>query len=98
MEQIFVYGTLKNPSVQKKAFGKRRKGIPDVLKNYIRSKTKIHNKTYSIIIKKQGRYVRGLLLSVSRKELQLIDAYETRAYRRRSVVLRSGKRAWAYVK
>jgi gamma-glutamylcyclotransferase (GGCT)/AIG2-like uncharacterized protein YtfP len=97
MEQLFVYGSLKKPEVQKSVFGRVAKSFPDILQDYTRSKIKIEN-IYPIIFPKKRRYVRGLIFLVNSEELKLIDAYETRSYRRQKVFLRSGVRAWVYTK
>lgn len=96
-EQLFVYGTLKNPKVQRRVFGRVEKGIPDILKGYKRSKVMINNKIYPIIIPSNGS-IRGLIISVTTKELKLIDKYETNAYKKKKIVLKSGKVAWVYQK
>ncbi len=97
MEQLFVYGTLKKPNVQKSIIGRTIKSSPDILQNFTRSKIKIE-KIYPIIINKKGKFVRGLVLSVNSKELKLIDEYETNCYKRQKVVLKSGINAWVYTK
>ncbi len=98
MEQLFVYGTLKKASIQKEVLGKEIKGSPDILDNYTQSKVKIESKTHPIIIKKQSKYIKGLVLLVNKKELELIDKYETSVYRRRKVILKSKKIVWVYIK
>lgn len=97
METLFVYGTLKNPEVQKSVFGRVAKSFPDILQNYTRSKIKI-DKTYPIITQEKGRFVRGQVILVSSKELKLMDEYETNSYRRKKVVLKSGVSAFVYGK
>lgn len=98
MEQLFVYGTLKEATTQKRVLGRRAAGIQDILKDFTRSTITIENKTYPIITKKRGESIEGMVISVRLKELKLIDDYETNAYRRKKVVLNSGKSAWAYMK
>ena len=97
MENIFAYGTLKDPKVQKYIFGKIAKSSPAVLLDDARSKTKI-DKIYPIIIKKKGNFVRGMVFSVTQKELKLIDEYEGKPYKRQKVILKSGVSAWVYAK
>lgn len=95
---MFVYGTLRNPEVQKRAFGRSERGIPDALPNYARSSVAIEGRPYAAIRRAQGGIVRGMVLSVNEKELERIDAYETSCYARVRVRLQSGKHAWTYVK
>ena len=97
MEKLFVYGTLKKPEVQKSVFGRIAENSSDILLNYTRSKIKI-DKVYPIILPKKEKYIRGLVILVSSKELKLIDKYETNSYRRQKVFLKSGKAAWVYTK
>lgn len=56
------------------------------------SKIEINNKTYPII-EHGPSSVEGLAVSVTQKELKIIDEYETKAYKRKKVVLKSGKTA-----
>ena len=98
MEQLFVYGNLKESVIQKKVFGRIVLGVSDILECYITSKIKIESETYPIIIKRAGSSINGRVISVTSKELELIDAYETRSYQRKKVVLKSGKEVWVYMK
>ncbi|MDP3916693.1 MAG: gamma-glutamylcyclotransferase family protein [Nanoarchaeota archaeon] len=97
MKKLFVYGTLKNPEIQKSIFGRIAQSSPDVLQGYTRSKIRI-DKIYPIIIKKRGKFVRGLVISVNPKELKLIDKYETNSYKRQKVALKSGTNAQVYTR
>lgn len=95
-ELLFVYGTLRYPKIQKEAFGRSEKGVPNVLKGYEKSKVMIDNEPYPIIKPHKGTSVHGLVLSVTQSELKLLDKYESDIYTRKKVVLTSGKRAWVY--
>lgn len=97
-ENLFVYGTLKNSKVQKSVFGRTARGIPDILERYKKSEIKIGKKKYLAIIFDRDNFVEGLVISVTSIELRLIDKYETDAYKRFKVILKSGKSAWVYVK
>lgn len=97
-ELLFVYGTLKESSVQKEVIGRTLEGIVDVLEGYKKSKTKINNKTYPIIAPDPNSSVKGLVISITPEELELIDEYETKVYKRKKVVLQSGKMVWVYQK
>jgi len=98
MENLFVYGTLKDPKVQIMVFGRVEKGTPDTLDGYKKSKVVIDKKTYPIIVPSPKDSIKGLMLMVTSKELKQIDEYETIAYRRKKITLRSGKIAWVYQK
>jgi gamma-glutamylcyclotransferase (GGCT)/AIG2-like uncharacterized protein YtfP len=97
VELLFVYGTLKEPEVQSRVIGRIIKGIPDTLNGYTKSTITINNNTYPIISQGEGN-VEGLILEVTTEELKKLDEYETSAYKRKKVTLKSGKEAWAYQK
>jgi gamma-glutamylcyclotransferase (GGCT)/AIG2-like uncharacterized protein YtfP len=97
-ELLFVYGTLKKPDVQKEVFGRVAPGTPDILEGYKKSRIKINNKIYPVVIQSSNSFVKGLVISVTPAELKLIDEYETDAYKRKKVFLKSGKVAWVYQK
>ena len=97
-ENLFVYGTLMDSKVQKSVFGRITKGIPDILERYRKSEIEIGKKKYPAIVLDKDNFVEGLVISIIPIELKLIDKYETDAYKREQVVLKSGKTAWVYVK
>lgn len=97
-EFLFVYGTLKSPRTQKMVFGRSAKGESDFLDGYARSKIIIGGVSYPIVVPDSKGSVSGLVLAVTPKELLFIDAYETKAYKRKKVKLRSGKYVWVYRK
>lgn len=107
-EILFSYGTLQLESVQIATFRRRLEGTPDVLPGFRQSLMKIEDstvvatsgKTHHPIIEFTGRdcdAVPGTAFKVSAEELKEADKYEVAAYKRISVALRSGVRAWVYV-
>jgi len=98
MEKLFVYGTLKNPEIQKYVFGRIADMKPANLEGYKKSIIKISRNSYPIIIPYKKSSVKGFVISVSKKEIKLIDTYETNAYRRKKVMLKDGILAWVYMK
>lgn len=96
--RLFVYGTLRRQAVQGRVFGRRMRGSRDTLEGYIKFTIKLGPKTYPIISPQKGAVVEGTVLTITLAELKKADAYETSAYVRREVTLRSGKRAWVYQK
>jgi len=97
MNRLFVYGTLMDESVQKKVIGRVVEFENDTLSGYFKSKVVINNNTYPILVKGQGE-IAGRVLLIDEKELEKIDEYETKAYRRIEKELKSGNNAWVYVK
>lgn len=98
MNNLFVYGTLKNAVVQKREIGRIITGEKDILKGYKKTTVNIGDNVYPIIVHDKESEVEGIVLSISDEELNKLDDYETSAYRRIKVKLKSGKKAWVYVK
>jgi gamma-glutamylcyclotransferase (GGCT)/AIG2-like uncharacterized protein YtfP len=96
MEYLFVYGTLMDPPVQRKVFGRTVSGQPDMLTGYENDQIDLGSGVYPIIRRKAGSSVAGLIITVTPAELKSIDDYEGSAYRRVKVELTSGRRAWVY--
>jgi Gamma-glutamyl cyclotransferase, AIG2-like len=106
-EKLFSYGTLQQESVQLANFGRKLKGLPDVVIGWRLSTVEIHDPTilvlsglavHKILVPgKPSDEVDGVLFEISLKELEAADGYETDAYKRVKVTLRSGKDAWVYV-
>ena len=67
-----------------------------VLEGYEKSMIGISGRIYPIASPRKESVVEGTVLTITIEELKRIDGYETSAYVRREVTLRSGKRAWVY--
>jgi len=107
-EHIFSYGTLQLEAVQMATFGRTLTGTRDVLPGFEQQPVEIDDpttvalsgKTQHAIAKFTGRSsdeIPGTVFEVTPEELASADRYEVAAYKRVSVVLRSGVRAWVYV-
>jgi gamma-glutamylcyclotransferase (GGCT)/AIG2-like uncharacterized protein YtfP len=96
MEYLFVYGTLQEPEVQQRIIGRVVPGAPDILDGFGRSKLAMGDGVFPLVIPRHGSSVDGLLLEVTPDELARLDYYETSAYRRFWVTLRSGRECWVY--
>ncbi len=97
-ELLFVYGTLKSPMIQKAVFKRTAPKDPDILEGYKKSTFNIRNFSCPVIVSDPNCCVHGLSIKVTEEELRLIDKYETGAYRRKKVMLKSGNESWVYVK
>ena len=99
MESLFVYGTLKNPEVQKLVIGRVVESSKDALEGYKLEKIDIDGEIYPILVpdQKQRKPIEGLTISISEEELKKIDEYETEIYQRKSLVLKSGNKAFVYL-
>lgn len=96
MEKLFTYGTLQVPEIQKSVFHRTTQGTPDALEGFEKHTMLFGAQPYPIIEAKPGSEVKGLVIEVTPEELEAIDSYETAAYRRISVTLKSGTPAWVY--
>jgi hypothetical protein len=107
-EFLFSYGTLQLEPVQMAVFGRQLTGSHDVLPGFAGTSVEIDDhttvslsgKTHHAIATFTGRAsdsVAGTVFAVTPAEIQSADRYEVAAYKRVSVLLRSGLRAWAYV-
>jgi hypothetical protein len=108
IQLLFSYGTLQLESVQLATFGRRLAGTADGLPGFEESLVKIEDasvvatsgKTHHPIVRFTGResdVVYGTALEVTADELKNADTYEVSDYKRISVTLLSGVRAWVYV-
>ncbi|GEM_PF-804760 len=97
MEQLFVFGTLRDPHMLREAVGRTIAGIPAVLAGYKRRYVLHLDEPYPVLIPDKHHVVDGLLLAVTAKDLQRLDAYEDRVlYQRKQVTLTNGTKAWVY--
>ncbi|MGE5624501.1 MAG: gamma-glutamylcyclotransferase family protein [Bacillota bacterium] len=106
-EKLFSYGTLQHESVQLANFGRRLKGRPDVVVGWRLSTVEIRDPTvlaqsglavHKILVPGNPTdEVSGVVFEVSPKELEAADGYETDAYKRVKVRLKSSTEAWVYV-
>ena len=106
---LFSYGTLRQANVQMASFGRLLAGSPDALPRYAKVMSEITDP--QVVAASGARLhpmavetgdpadeVPGTLLLITAAELAAADTYEVSAYKRIEVVLKSGKRAWVYVK
>jgi Gamma-glutamyl cyclotransferase, AIG2-like len=107
-ELLFSYGTLQLRPVQLATFGRELEGTEDTLPGFEQAILAIEDpevvatsgKTHHPIVRHTGRagdLVKGTVFRVTGEELRNADKYEVAAYRRVTVTLGSGLRAWVYV-
>ncbi|MEN1784193.1 MAG: gamma-glutamylcyclotransferase family protein [Bacteroidota bacterium] len=97
-QYLFSYGSLQKEDVQQQLLNRKLRGKKAVLYGYKRFENVVYG-VYPVIqptIDLQSK-VKGRLFKVSFLDLYIIDEYETKAYKRIQVLLKSGIRAWAYV-
>ena len=107
-EPLFTYGTLQLPEVQLDTFGRLIPGEDDVLRGYRLEWAEIDDErvvqlsgtdAHPILRRTDDSRDRvfGRVLFLTPEELDAADEYEVSLYRRVSVSLASGARAWVYV-
>ena len=108
LEHLFSYGTLQIEAVQLATFGRKLMGEPDTLPGFRQTRLEIQDTSlfvasgakYHLNVEFTGRnsdFVVGTMFKVTMKELEQADIYEMAAdYKRVSVQLKSGTRAWVY--
>lgn len=105
---LFTYGTLQFSEVQLDTFGRVLTGSRDSLPGYTVDYTEIDDprvvdvsgQSVHPILRATGNPVDkvvGRVLELTDAELDAADEYEVSLYRRISVTLASGRRAWVYV-
>ena len=108
-ELLFSYGTLQLANVQMAQFGRLLDGQADAMPGYGRSMLEI---TDPEVIRKSGSNLHpivvptgnpidevvGQVFAITPAELAAADEYEVDDYTRVLVPLKSGKRAWVYVR
>jgi len=97
-QKLFIYGTLKEPKVERKVIGRVLKLQPDVLPGFKKAKAKLKSGIYFVISPNKKYSVSGFVISVTPQELKQIDDYEGRDYKRVKVMLASGQKVWVYKK
>lgn len=106
---LFSYGTLQSEAVQLKSFGRLLEGRADAMPGFKKEMIEIADPD---VIKLSGERlhpvvsasanasdeVAGKVFFISAEELEAADRYEVSDYKRIEVTLKSGTRAWVYVK
>jgi len=106
MDHLFSYGTLQQPEVQLRVFGRKLRGMKDSLEEYkitqpesIAGNQFTSGSRYPIAVftGNPGDHIHGVLYEVAGEDLVRTDRYEGPLYKRVEVTIRSGRKAWAYV-
>lgn len=105
---LFSYGTLQQPDVQLDTFGRLLDAEDDVLPGFTLDYAEVEDHrvidlsgaSVHPVVRHTGNpldKIVGKVFPVTDDELDASDEYEVALYRRVSVVLASGRRAWVYV-
>lgn len=105
---LFSYGTLRDEAVQLKTFGRRLFGETDSLVGYRLTTVEIVDERFAAkhgskqlnaqLTGDASDVIEGSVLKLTGAELEAADTYEPADYKRERVQLKSGVRAWLYVK
>jgi len=95
--KLFIYGTLREPAVQRELWQRVVEGVPDALRDHERVAVTLLGKTYPDLAVSSGSEVEGVVVELTDEELKSADDYETAAYERREMVLASGAAADVYI-
>lgn len=104
---LFSYGTLRQPGVQRKLFGRLVESVPDALPGFRIDLLPILDREVIALsgsdmhpVLRRGAdadQVAGSALRLTAQDIRHADTYEVSDYVRIGVVLQSGKRAFVYV-
>ncbi|OXG08442.1 gamma-glutamylcyclotransferase (GGCT)/AIG2-like uncharacterized protein YtfP [Flavobacterium araucananum] len=103
MEQFFSYGTLRSKEIQMRVLNKILTGTPDHLISYKLKDLKIEEEfgmaDYHVAIASENPAdsIKGTVFKISNDDLAKIDLFESNAYKRVQVTLKSGIVAWIYI-
>ncbi len=88
--EVFVYGTLRYPTIRRVVIGRRGDARPAVLEGFRRRHLNIE--------RADAEHVDGMILAVTSEELRRLDRYERLGirYERVRLDLRDGSDAWVY--
>ena len=106
---LFSYGTLQLESVQRSSFGRLLEGKADALQGYRQEMLEITDpqvlttsgERFHPVLVQSGNMadeIPGTVFQITPEELAAADKYEVANYKRIEVTLKSGRRAWVYVK
>ncbi|MBZ4044230.1 MULTISPECIES: gamma-glutamylcyclotransferase family protein [Flavobacterium] len=103
MEQIFSYGTLQSKEIQMQVFNKLLTGTPDQLTGYklkdlqIEEEFGIEDYFVATPSENPSDAVDGIVYTISSADLAKADQFESNAYKRVQITLKSGVVAWIYI-
>ena len=106
---LFSYGTLQLENVQLETYGRKLTGYKDTLEHYKLEQLEIKdsrvlarsNREFHPIAVKSNNdndSIEGVVLEITEEELIETDKYEVSDYTRVLETLKSGKKAWVYIK
>ncbi|MFH7005279.1 gamma-glutamylcyclotransferase family protein [Flavobacterium bizetiae] len=103
MEKLFSYGTLRSKQIQMQLFSKILTGNPDQLLGHKLKSLQIEEEfgmaDYVVAVPTvdSSDPIHGIAYNISASDLAKVDIFESNAYKRVQVELKSGAVAWVYI-
>ncbi|MDQ6470918.1 gamma-glutamylcyclotransferase family protein [Flavobacterium sp. LHD-80] len=103
MEQLFSYGTLRSKQIQMQVFNKVLTGTADKLLGYKLKSLQIEEEfgmadyVVAVASENPSEIIHGVVFNVTLADLAKVDLFESNAYKRVQVTLKSGTVAWIYM-
>ncbi|MHC0441288.1 MULTISPECIES: gamma-glutamylcyclotransferase family protein [Flavobacterium] len=103
MEQLFSYGTLRSKQIQMQVFNKVLTGTADQLLGYKLKSLQIEEEfgmadyVVAVASENPSEIIHGMVFNVTLADLAKVDLFESNAYKRVQVTLKSGTVAWIYM-
>ncbi|WP_431242595.1 gamma-glutamylcyclotransferase family protein [Flavobacterium sp. P21] len=103
MEKLFSYGTLRSKQIQMQVFNKVLTGTADQLLGYKLKSLQIEEEfgmadyVVAVASENASEIIHGVVYNVTATDLAKVDLFESNAYRRIQVTLKSGTVAWVYM-
>ena len=103
MEKLFSYGTLRSKEIQRQVFNRILTGTPDQLLGHKLKSLQIEEEfgmaDYVVVVPSDdlSDTIHGVVFTISNTDLLKVDVFESNAYKRVRVTLRSGIEAWIYM-
>ena len=94
--QLFAYGTLLNPGVQRAVIGREVSGGGARLPGFRKTTIEDGDEVFPNLIPDPDEHVDGQILDLSDEELARIDRYEGDLYARHRVTVSDGLEVWVY--
>jgi gamma-glutamylcyclotransferase (GGCT)/AIG2-like uncharacterized protein YtfP len=89
VENLFIYGSLQDPTVQSELLGRRLEGKFALLDNHVLMRDwPVEGKAYPRLWPHSAGCVIGQVVELTIEELEILDRYETDAYERTDVYIK----------
>ena len=103
MTKLFSYGTLRSKQIQMQLFNKVLNGTKDQLLGHKLKSLQIEEEfgmadyVVAVPTEDDSDPIHGVAFNISASDLAKVDIFESNAYKRVQVTLKSGTAAWVYI-